>query len=687
MQTWHRVGDVDWVEGEAYASPEGGGEPPVAAGLVIGRGYAHQSVATLGVADAIAFLLRRELSRPLETDRGTVQVEARSTVGLLETTVSMFGTRSAVSGALQRLVAVLDDPMLLEVPEGQLPAGDEHPWAGWNKELGAWFGFGPASLSAQVNPAWTGDVAVLRESVAAAGPAQAPVVGFVTDPEVICPLPRGGGSEAVPRLHWRDVGGHAVGATFENNLLSGRADLGATGLTAIDLLASTLHRSVVSMTGAAKQLAITAYPVGGSRLVTVRALAAPGEYDHQRARAASGEALAAYPELSEETLVRQLEHTRTQAAQPPAPSVLALHRLLTGERTDGAVRAAEAGALTTDTVRAAVGRLAGQLLVGTSGAETDPAYPLLEPAPVPDPGGQATTVRTRVPILDERRGDTHLELAATPTRLVSTPRRLTWVNQLFPEVPRRRGEPLPQPTGPVEPSTLDLTRLAGRFDQGEAYSSLIDEEGRVVGIPWTALRRPEALRAIVDGATGPGQRMTMPAQPNADALVTQRIRNRRLSVVLFAVVLAFFASMFFWPDSGAPRQEPTVSTLPLGQQVRLGNGSTITVSEARWETDEAYPHPTLLAQVEACGGGETVQRGADGDERNWIPSSDFDLGGTDAVTRAGMRPGGTYLAGAQLEEGQCTSGLISIEAEVDAPPDSATVRYTNSLGDDVQWEW
>ena len=81
-------------------------------------------------------------------------MEARSSVGLLETTLSVLGTRAAVTSALQRLVEILHQPELLEIPR-ELPAGDEHPWAGWNKELGAWFGFGPMSLSAQVNPAWT----------------------------------------------------------------------------------------------------------------------------------------------------------------------------------------------------------------------------------------------------------------------------------------------------------------------------------------------------------------------------------------------------------------------------------------------------------------------------------------------------------------------------------------------------
>ncbi|ANS78965.1 hypothetical protein SGUI_1569 [Serinicoccus hydrothermalis] len=679
------MGDVDWVEGEPFAAPESGGEPPVMAGLVIGRGYAHQSIATLGAADTVAFLLRRELSRPLETASGTVQVEARSSVGLLETTLSALGTRAAVTSALQRLVEILHDPGLLEIPR-ELPAGDEHPWAGWNKELGAWFGVGPASLSAQINPAWTGDPAALRQEIAAAGPARAPVVGFVSDPELIRPLPAGGGSDLTVPLRWRDVGGHAVGATFENNLLTARAGLGAAGMTAIDLLAGTLHRSVITMTGAAKDLAVTAYPVGDSRLLTVRALTTPATYDHRRARSAVGEALAAYPALSEEALAARLDSIRSQAQRPPAVANLALTRLLTGERTDDAVRAAEVDALTAEAVREAVERLADNLLVGQAGTEEDPAYPLLVPAPVPDPGGDAVTTRTRVPILDERRGDTHLEISATPTRVVSTTKPLTWVNAVFPDFPRRRGEPLPKQTEPVAPSTLDLTRLVGRFDQGETYSSLIDEDGRVVGIPWNALRRPGPLREIVDGATSPEQRRALPPHPEADLLVTRRIRNRRISVALFTVVLLFFASMFFWPDSRGPQQEPTVATVPLGEQVTLGNGSTVTVSDARWETAEAYPHQTVLAEVEFCGGGETVQRGSDAQDRNVVGESHFDIGGTDAATRRGMRPGGTYLAATELEEGQCTSGLVSIEVEVDAPTQEATVQYTNQTGDDVQWE-
>lgn len=90
-------GDVDWVQGEALASPENGAEGPVLAGLVIGRGYADQTIATLGAADALAFLLRRDLSRPLETASGIAQVDVGTSVGLLETTISMLGSEGAVS--------------------------------------------------------------------------------------------------------------------------------------------------------------------------------------------------------------------------------------------------------------------------------------------------------------------------------------------------------------------------------------------------------------------------------------------------------------------------------------------------------------------------------------------------------------------------------------------------------------
>ena len=64
----------------------------------------------------------------------------------------------------------------------------------------------------------------------------------------------------------------------------------------------------------------------------------------------------------------------------------------------------------------------------------------------------------------------------------------------------------------------------------------------------------------------------------------------------------------------------------------------------------------------------------------------FDLGRIDAVTRPGWQPAGeTYLRGAELESGQCTQGLISIEAEVAQPVETATIRYTNRLGDDIEW--
>lgn len=477
-----------------------------------------------------------------------------------------------------------------------------------------------------------------------------------------------------------------MGATFENNLLTARVGLGPAGMGALDLLATTVHRSVVTMTEAANDLSITAYPVSGHRLVTVRALATPGTYDRTRARAALGEALAAYPRLSDDTVLTSLEGLRSRAAQPQRPAGLALTRLLTGERADDTLRMAEVEALTVDEVRTATRELMDGILVGQVGSEPDPDYPLLTPDPVPDPGGPAQTFRTRVPILDETRGDTHLEFTATPGRLVMTTKPLTWVNRLVPDFPRRRGEPLPPRTDPVAPSTLDLTRLTARFDQGEGYSSLVDEEGRVVGVPWNALRKPEPLRELVDAATAPEDRLVLPPHVEGDDLVTRRLRNRRWSVAMFAVVLLFFASMPFWPDSRGGSQEPTVTTVAAGTTATLANGSTIAVSEPTWQDEEVFPNPTLLAQIEFCGGGQTVAPGSDGDERNWADPGDFDLGRPDAVTRAGLRPSGDYFQGAQLDEGQCTSGQVSIEAELDGTPDSATVRYANGVGDEVQWE-
>lgn len=477
-----------------------------------------------------------------------------------------------------------------------------------------------------------------------------------------------------------------MGATFENNLLTARVGLGPAGMGALDLLATTVHRSVVTMTGSANDLSITAYPVSGHRLVTVRALATPGTYDRSRARAALGEALAAYPRLSDDTVLTSLEGLRSRAAQRQRPAGLALTRLLTGERADDTLRMAEVEALTVDEVRTATRELMDGILVGQVGSEPDPDYPLLTPDPVPDPGGPAQTFRTRVPILDETRGDTHLEFTATPGGLVMTTKPLTWVNRLVPDFPRRRGEPLPPRTDPVAPSTLDLTRITARFDQGEGYSSLVDEEGRVVGVPWNALRKPEPLRELVDAATAPEDRLVLPPHVEGDDLVTRRLRNRRWSVAMFAVVLLFFASMPFWPDSRGPQQEPTVTTVGMGDQVALANRTTITVSDASWRTEDAFPHPTLIATVEVCGGGPTVQRGADDDERNRVDVSDLDIGGVEAVTRRGMRPSGTYYEGAELDEGQCTSGLVSIETEVEAPPGEGTVRFANGVGDEVQWE-
>lgn len=687
MQTWHESDGLDWIEGDPLSTPPGGIERPALAGLVIGSGYAHQSVATLGIADGAALLLRRELSRPIETAQGVVQVDARVEVGPLETVIALGGGVGAVRAALTRLSGLLADPGQVQVPAEPLPAPAHHPWSGWWNELAVWFGVGPASLSARLNPAWDGSEQLLRDAIGAMSPGRgAPAVGFATELELVGGV-RGAGGSLPPRspLRWRDVGPASVRGTYANNLLSARVPDGAAGMAGMQLLARTVDRGVVQMAGAAPGLTVTASSVDGNRLLLVRAQAGSEGYDPKRGRVPLTQALDAFGGLADSTVAEEVErHRAATRAQPPTAVGLAAQRLSTGVRSDQDQRIAEAERLTVADVRAAVAEIHDHLLLGI-GADEDPpdGFPLHDPGPAPEPDDAAQVYRTRIPVQGEG-GDTHLEIRASPTAMSAAHTPLRLIDRLLPDGPWPAGRRQARaPEGQV--SGIDLTRVAGRFDYGSAYTTMVDADNRWIGIPWPALQRPDGLRRLVDEVVTADQRRELGPRPDVEAQIIRRIRRRRVSAVVLVAVLLLLISMFFWPDSRGPQQEPTVATVAMGETVSLANGSTITVSDADWQEGGGFPHPTVLAQVRFCGGGETVQRGADADDRNYASDAAFDIGGIDAVTRAGMRPSGTFLAGAQLDEGQCTSGMVSIEVEVPAPVEGATVRYTNILGDTVDW--
>ncbi|HHU10438.1 MAG TPA: hypothetical protein GXZ60_10560 [Intrasporangiaceae bacterium] len=686
MDMWHRVGNVDWVQTAQLAIPPGHTTHPAAAGVVIGRGRAHQSMATLGVADALAYLLQRELTRPVETDTGVQQADVQVSVNLVATTISLFGERQAVAAGLSRLVAILEGDHEVELPETPFPAPPLQAMDNWRQELQGWFGCNPGSLSSTMNPAWDGSPEVLFDALDALRPTQGTaIVGFTSEPDLFVEIsaPERELPQPCP-LHWRAAGDRSVRATTPENLLSARTPTGAASIVAAHLLVQALHRTLVAVSGASHEVTGHLTPIDDSTLLLVRAVPSSGGVgDHGSGRAME-DALAAYPALADSVIEQALAQHRA-VAQEQIPGVhLAMTRLITGERTVGALRVAEAEALTIAAVREAMASINANILLSVGMDEVPvPSHPLLDPAPVPTDGVDLTSFRSVIPVALATGQLANLEILAGSGVVVSRPRPVTWFDRMF--EPQYARTPKGQNKEELPPeSTVDLGRLAGRIDQGPVFTLLVDEEGRWLSIPWLALRRPEGLRTLIDAATGPDQLRHTPASDGHERAFRERLRRRRWSIAVFLSVIALLLILGLLLGPGRAKSAPTVTVVPMGQTVTLGNGATLTVSDLEWRTTDVLPHPTALARVEVCGG--QVERGGGFNPRNYASDSYFDLGRIDAVTRPGWQPAGeTYLRGAELESGQCTQGLISIEAEVAQPVETATIRYTNRLGDDIEW--
>ena len=669
MDRWTSVDGVRWLHRPAATD----GSALVT--VVFGRGHGHQRVDQLGSLDAAVTLLARTLRRPVETSDGVRECAVLVEVNLFDTVVQLRGPSTALRHTLGVLDGLLRAPaaVALEPPPGPVL---EHPFAGWGRELAAWFGAGPASLSTEFRAQEAGTPAALAAALGALHPSRGtPVVVATSEAGLVgCALGADPPPTALVAAAWRDRGPGSVVPTFQNNVLSARSALSAAGAAAEQILLGTLHRSLQLSTGSTLRVGVGS--AGGHRLLAVRVSAQEGE-DMVPVHQAVLAAVAACGGLPAEAF-------EDQAAQMAAPEVLevlagpvalARRALHTGEELSGGRVADQVAGLTVPRLREELGTLCQHLLVGLPGDEEPAGFPLL-PATVIDTSAGAVTSRR------SGRRARHRTKVAMPVDG-------RWAHALV----ARDGNALSvsavrggRDWRPLTTRTVDLAHLAARVERSSSTTLLVDQDDRRVQLTWPALARRGRLEAVVTAAVAPGAHLRVVPDAALDASVNRELRRRRrvlAGVTAFLVLVAGgIAAAQPWRDADQPLTSESVAS---GTTVALANGSTLTVSDVRPAEVTGVESDVLLAQVRFCGGGPTVDASTSDDARNYISPDKFDLEGTPRNPLRTRPPGTTWLESTQLAEGDCAVGAVGFEVPPDLPAVGLWVRYSNLMGDQVRW--
>lgn len=328
-----RTAGIPWIVG----TPRTDHGPTDLVALVIARGWADTSIAEAWQHGAVAAVLRRELTRPIEAPGGGVlEADVQVEVGLQDTIVMLTGGQDAVLAAAERMQELLTRPEALvhELPE-HTDLATSHPFAGWGDELANWFGVGPASVFAGVVPSWDGvpesggghgrpsRLTALHAALRACRPGRSlAAVGATT----VAELPARLFADTVPpspeqvaartsALQWRTPDAPTIPGPLQH-LLSARVPGGVAGLTAAAVLLRTLHRSF-DVTQPLRGLSASLCVVGPDQLLTVTAHphdTPPGDMLRAGVEAAVDTALAALAELSPEVIASALDQQRSEEA-------------------------------------------------------------------------------------------------------------------------------------------------------------------------------------------------------------------------------------------------------------------------------------------------------------------------------------------------------------------------------------
>ena len=706
MDGWHSINGVPWlcVEPNADPSHEGSADRQCEAGVVLAHGYVHETPAEAGIGARAAAALVRELSRPRETaDFGVVELSVGARVNLQDTAIRIIGTAAAVRSGLAALDRLLRDPTDLDLDR---PASSPtFFWDGWSDELTAWFGMGTVALVAEEMISWSGESERLRAMVAGLHPSRGSrTVAWTSEPSLIgsafaeradspttapADSPTTTSADALADrtaqpFRWRDPdpvadGPASVAGHVFNNLFTLRVPANRANDLALRLLTRTVRRSLVELTRLAGALDLTIEQVGADLLFAVRAVPGQQRYQPSRTRRALDEALAVYDASTDAALAEELRRAQQADALAgdlaPFARALDAHRSGTHPTWTDIVESFQR--LTTDDLRRAITQVRRSMLFGVPSDDPNaPPPPLWQPPPVPEPQRPWLQRGSKFPITTAGAPNNRSRLRVTDqvVQILTRPGRFRGALQF----------------APIR-AAMNLSALALRVDHAEGYTTLVDTDNRRVTITWPAFWRTAAVRAKIDRATPDGLRITTPLSAEQSAALHQRVIRGRIGIGVAVIVAVGFVLLFiFAPVTGQNRadaQQPTVRTVPAGQQVSLANQTTIVVSDPRWSAYQNGSRQLLSLTVRACGGGATVDPNADSETRNRIGVDQFQLIGITPASRPataiGVRPG--PLLTTQLVQGQCTTGSISFSVDATAPVGGGRIQFVNGAGDDLSW--
>ena len=480
------------------------------------------------------------------------------------------------------------------------------------------------------------------------------------------------------------AGPRSLVGTYANNLLTGRVHLDPVAEVALQLLAETVHRSLVDFNRLANGLDVYVEQVDADLLFAVRAVPTGENFPSAKAQPALVEAVEAYAGLNDDVLAEKLDRAR----QPESLNL----DLAPGDRAVNAFRSGRllerddiVGALDDVTpldLRRSIDRVRAQLLFGVVDAEAPVAgRPLWAPDPVPGPEPASWNRRSRVKL---RIGPGHEARA----RVRAGQSALELIAPAAGGHGRRDEKPFRM--------AVDLTAVAVRVDRGPISTTLIDRDDRRATIVWPAFAKTAPLRALVDQATPAGSVITAPTDSATAADLKPRLFRRRFVrslLSLFLLIVVGFPVLFAWilpaiDDATTDYQTPVVTTVAPGQLITLANGSTVLLSDPTWgRLDLGAARQLLTAQVRYCGGGKTVDRNTAEDARNYVDPDRFHITGISQAASGvyNLNNNKPALEATELQQGQCTSGQIAFGIDGSSRPTGTKIHYRNGSGDDLTW--
>ncbi|MEH0109358.1 hypothetical protein V6N00_06500 [Tersicoccus sp. MR15.9] len=653
---WEKVDGVDWQVLEDDVDQ-------TVIGWTVAHGLLDETAADLGALRYAAGVLRRELGRPVELGAGDVSVpEVAALVKETTLTVTVRGRRDAVVSAWERLPAVVGGPVdgATSGPMGDLAVAphlddDVDPVPArvsvWGTDVAARCGASALSLiwlGVTVPDALERGRALLRRLSPFTG--EVPGVFFTNDAE----LPGrvlAGGADMRSREPVRRSDGPTVDragtleATGGSVLFSVVVPRGLAGLAAADVLAGCLAETVADVAGTDVPVGVQVTELHEHLILTLQtAETLTGE---PRDRVIDRLALAPLPIPD-----RAVDTAVENRAQAPSPAWQRERRVL-GLPEEAPPTAAQ--------VRSALGLALGSVhLARERGSEPVPGFdPLVPDLPTEHLRSFSTWIARQ---RDPRVADAPAKLGIGPTMLR----------------PDYHGG-----TRPGADAGVSLADAVIVVEDDASGMTVVDAAMRRVSFVVDTFQRPKALRSLLDRRLKGVPRARSTDSERTAAIRALGLRSRRWLrpvVVLAVLMLGFIAFMAISQAFGAPG--PVQERVSVGETVKLGNGSTVTVRNVDTVRSGAYGTRTTLT-VDFCAGEDTRARGVSPSIQQRVAPGDFVLwgGGALRATRTGVGSG--ELGTVTLARGQCTQGKLAFDLNGDVG--QGRVAYANGYNDDVVW--